>query len=92
MYYACFQAISALLVHDEIVAKSHKGLKAKFGERYVKQGSVDLRHNTTLAKLFKLRLQADYDADADFDLEDAQALLMPTKELIAAVKQLITVA
>jgi uncharacterized protein (UPF0332 family) len=35
MYYAVYHVISALSVQDGIVTKSHKELKAKFGEAYV---------------------------------------------------------
>jgi uncharacterized protein (UPF0332 family) len=89
MYYAVYHVISALSVQDGIVTKSHKGLKAKFGEAYVQSGILPKQHATTLALLCKLRLQADYDATIAFEVDEAIQLLEPTKDLIAAVRNLI---
>ena len=89
LYYACFQGVTALLIRDGISSKSHKGVKAKFGEHYVRTGRVTVKHNATLTELFKLRLQADYAADADFDLADAQRLLESTREFLVTIRSLI---
>ncbi len=38
LYYACFYAVSALLVSKEIQSKTHSGTKQMFGLHFVKLG------------------------------------------------------
>ena len=41
LYYACFYAVSALLVNDEIKARKHAGVKQMFGLHFVSTGLID---------------------------------------------------
>ncbi len=36
LYYACFYAVTALLIKDNISAKSHNGVKTQFFQNYIK--------------------------------------------------------
>ncbi|MEO0733297.1 MAG: HEPN domain-containing protein [Bacteroidota bacterium] len=92
MYYAAYHLISGLYAQDDITAKSHKGLKAKLGELYIQNGKLEMRHATTLAKLFKMRLRADYSADGYFTVEEATEVLVPTKAMLKDLRALITIA
>ena len=42
MYYACFYAVSALLINDEIKAQTHAGVRQMFGLHFVKTGKIEI--------------------------------------------------
>lgn len=89
LYYTLYHAICALHEQDRIVTKSHKGLKAKFGEHYVLTGKINARTASILSETFKLRLKADYDATVDLDDEDLASLVPRVEALFADIKALI---
>lgn len=41
MYYACFYAVSALLLQRGINASSHAGIRQQFGQHFVKGGVIE---------------------------------------------------
>ncbi len=60
-YYAVFYAAWAMFVaHGAEAPKSHSGLIAEFGRRFVKNGPFDRELGATLGKLESLRAYADY--------------------------------
>lgn len=40
MYYACYHAVSALMLQHEVEVKSHKGLRQMFGSNFVRTGII----------------------------------------------------
>ena len=42
-YYACYHAVQALLIKNELVAHTHDGLLTQFGLHFVKAGKVESR-------------------------------------------------
>jgi uncharacterized protein (UPF0332 family) len=89
MYYACFYAVSALLVKHGIETSSHKGIRQFFGQMFVKTGKFD----TDLAKhytdLFEKRHKGDYNDFFDFDKETVIRLLPVSKEFIEKIERLM---
>ena len=41
MYYACFYAVTALLIKHEIHTSSHSGVRQKFGLHFVQTGKIE---------------------------------------------------
>jgi len=89
MYYACFYAIGALLVKDDIVVNSHAGVRQKFGQLYVKPGKIDRELGKHFTELFEKRNRGDYNDFVDYDESEAKNLLPKTVELIDKIKTLI---
>jgi len=89
MYYACFYAVSALLITQNVESSSHSGTRQKFGELYVKTGKID----RTLAKhytdLFEKRSKGDYNDFFDFDRETVLRLYPLTRSLLLCIEELI---
>lgn len=86
LYYACFYAVSALLVANDIEVQSHSGARQMFGLHFIKTGKIDPESGRFLARLFDLRQTGDYDDFVDFDRERVMELLTPADELISAIE------
>lgn len=91
LYYACFYAVLALLVSNNISATSHSGVKAMLGLHFVAKGVLPKEYGKTYSRLFEIRHSGDYDdfAYCDKELTDeytpkAIAFIQKIAELIHA--------
>jgi len=89
MYYACFYAVSALLVKHGIETSSHKGIRQLFGKMFVKTGKFDKNLAKHYTDLFEKRHKGDYNDFFDFDKETVIRLLPISKEFIRVIEDLI---
>ncbi len=87
--YACFYAVSALLVQNKIEVKSHAGLKTQFFLNFIKTGEISMEFGKLYADLFDWRQKGDYSDFFDFKEEDVKPLIEPTKALINKIKEII---
>lgn len=90
LYYATYYMISALLIKDEIISKSHSGLKAQFYLNYVRDKQIPSDVAKIYSDLFDWRQKGDYGDFFDFTEEDMLSILQPTKDLISSVEKIIT--
>lgn len=67
LYFACFYAITALLVTKDDYPKTHKGLKQRFALLFVTTKVVPLHLADTFSELFDRRNSGDYDDFFDVD-------------------------
>ena len=89
LYYACFYAVSALLLKNNIEVSSHSGVRQKFGQLFVKTEKFDKDLAKHYADLFEKRNKGDYNDFFDFD-EEAVANLYPLSvEFINAIAKLL---
>lgn len=91
LYYSCFYAASALLMHNHLSAKTHAGIIGKFSEHFVRSGIFTMDEFRVYAKLLTWRTKGDYNDMYDFHKEDVASMLSPTKHFIDKVKDLIIV-
>lgn len=89
MYYACFYAVSALLVKHGIESSSHTGVRQLFGKLFVKTGKFDKNLAKHYTDLFEKRHKGDYNDFFDFDKETVTRLLPLSKEFISKIEELI---
>ena len=89
MYYACYYAVSALLVKNNVEVNSHAGVRQQFGQLYVKPGIIDRDLGKHFTELFEKRNRGDYNDFIDFDESEALELFPKTVELIDRIKNLI---
>ena len=89
LYYACYYAVSGLLVKHGYTARSHGGVFGLFGKHFVATGIVSNEQNKLYRKLFNLRLGGDYNDWFDIEEEDIKPLLEPAERFIAELEQLI---
>lgn len=89
LYYACFYAVSALLVADGLSSSKHTGIRSLFNSQYVKPGKIPKDLARIYNDLFERRQEGDY---IDFvNFEDSQVLPWFTKveKLIENISHLI---
>jgi len=85
-YYAVYYAAWAMFAaHGLDKPKTHGGLIAEFGKRFVKAGPLDRELGATLGKLESLRSYADYTLEPT-PLEKARHGLEAAKIFLAAVE------
>jgi len=89
LYYACFYAVSALLLSKGIKTSTHSGCLQKFGRYFIKTGLVSRDHGKHYTLLFENRLKGDYDDFVDFDKNTTLELFEPSKKLIEKIEELL---
>lgn len=73
LYYACFYAVSALLIHEGLSSTKHTGLRSLFNRHFVKTNKVPKDKARIFNDLFERRQEGDY---VDFvSFEESQVLL-----------------
>lgn len=60
LYYACFYAVSALLLTEGRRVSKHSGVRALFDRHWVNTGCVSVQRGRFYRRLFQHRQQADY--------------------------------
>ena len=73
LYYACFYAVSALLVREGLSSSKHTGLRSLFNQHFVKTNKVPKEKARIYNDLFERRQEGDYVDFIDFD--ESQVLL-----------------
>lgn len=91
LYYACYYAVTALLVNVDIHTKTHAGAIKMFAQYYLRPGRISEETGVFYGRIFDMRQGADYEDFLDFLEEDVIDLVEPAKALIAeAAKILLT--
>lgn len=86
IFYAAFHAVSALLIHDHIEVRSHKGAGLMFGQKYVIPGIFTQEDGRLYAKLQDIREKSDYNLVYQSDESEMAPLIEKTKDLISRIK------
>lgn len=89
LYYACFYAALALLVHNGINTASHAGVKTMLGLHFVSKGILANEHGKTFSRLFEIRHSGDYDDFVYCDKEMIDLYTPKAKAFVDAVKEMI---
>ncbi len=89
LYYACFYAVTALLLRDGKQFARHSAVKSEFGRTYIKPGRVDVKWNKFYQKLFDDRQEGDYIPTAIFEASDVSTSLQQVREFIDLIRGLI---
>lgn len=89
LYYACYYAVSALLIKHDIKPLSHSGTRQMFGLHFIKTQKIPKELGKLYTELFDMRHSGDYDDFIDFTKEDVLAVIGPAQELISRIEQLV---
>lgn len=87
MYYALFHAVSALLIHDGHIVKSHRGILVLFGQQYVRKGIFTKEDGALLSELIIMRDNADYNCFYNVTEEKIVSFIAPSRNLIERISQ-----
>src|SRR5262245_38772013 len=89
LYYACFYAVSALLLTKNMTATSHSGLRTLFHQHLIRPGLLPLGQGQLYDRLFDQRQRSDYADLVHFGVHEVQDWYVEAQAFVAAVAVLI---
>lgn len=89
IYYACFYAVSAVLLQEKLQFKKHSGVRAAFHQHFVKSGIVSHEHGKLYDELFEARQRGDYIELVSFEEKQVEDWLQQASQFVEAIKLLI---
>ena len=89
LYYACYYAVSALLIKNNIQAYTHAGVKQMLGMNFVVTEKLERSYNVIYSELFDKRHSGDYDDFLCYDKETVERLLPEAQAFIKVIKGLV---
>lgn len=90
LYYACYYATIALLLHHGIQAQTHSGVKTMLGLHFISKGLMPIEIGRTITTLFERRQTGDYDDFVMCDSNEVAKLRGDADKYIAFVKTLLS--
>ena len=89
LYYACFYAVSALLLTKGLTATSHSGLRTLFHQHVIRPGLLPLGQGPLYDRLFDQRQRSDYADLVYFSVDEVRAWSVEAQAFVDAVAVLI---
>jgi hypothetical protein len=89
LYYACFYAVTALLLRDGKQFARHSAVKSEFVRTYIKPGRIDAKWNKVYQKLFDDRQEGDYIPTSTFEASDVSSSLQQAREFTDLIRSLV---
>jgi len=86
LYYSCFYAVIALLVSENILTKTHSGVRQMFGQHFGKTGLIHPDIAKFYSQIFDQRQMSDYDDFVQFNQEELAEMIPQAQELINAIE------
>jgi len=89
LYYACYYAIIALLIKNDINAQTHKGVIQMFSLHFISNNIINKRYSVFYSRLFNDRLSGDYDDFVVYDAEMVSPMYQHAEDFIAEIENVI---
>jgi len=89
LYYACYYAVTALLIRNGYSAHTHSGVFTLLGKHFVLEGLISKEQNKFYGALLELRQNSDYSDRVVIQEKDIIPLLEPAEQFIAEIEKLI---
>lgn len=86
LYYSLFHAISALLIHNQIPEKSHKGAIMMFNFHFVRNGIFTQEEGQLVSFLQSKREEGDYNCYMSVEKVDVEPYIPLCESLLAKIK------
>ena len=90
LYYACFYAVSALLLHRGLTSTKHTGIRSLFNRHFVKTGEISKELGKIYNDLFELRQESDYVDLVHFDKGQVLPWVEPAELFLERIEDLAT--
>ena len=88
LYYACFYAVSAVLLPEGHASAKHSGVRALFERHLVKTGHVTVTLGRTYRRLFTRRQHGDYDDFVQFKEDEVHTWVKDAEEFVNTITRL----
>lgn len=89
LYYACFYAVSALLLTDDLSSSKHAGIQALFNRNWINTGRLPGRVGHFYHLLFDRRQKGDYRDLVTFNPNEVHAWFDEAGEFVARITEQI---
>ena len=89
LYYACYYAVCALLIHSSIEAKTHAGVRRMLAWHFTKTEKLSVEWNKFYSDLFDNRQTSDYTDFVYFERETVEELYEKAISFIEIITKLI---
>ena len=89
LYYACFYAVTALLLSKGLSSSKHSGVRALFHQNFVKNELITREMGKFYDKLFDTRQKGDYADLVYFDKKEVGSWFDEAKIFISSIKNII---
>ena len=87
LYYACYYAVTALLIKNKIEAQTHQGVKQMFSLHYIANNKVGKQYSVFYGRLFNDRMSGDYEDFVYFDRETVAVMRLQAEDFIAIIEK-----
>ena len=89
IYYACFYAVNALMLKNNIQAKTHHGVRQMLGQHFVKTEKISIELGKFYSDIFEGRQESDYTDFVEFDKNTVQAMRKSAIKFVSAIEKLL---
>jgi len=89
LYYACFYAVSALLLTRGLSSAKHSGIRSFFHQNFVKTGRLDKSLGQIYDKLYDNRQKSDYADLINFEADEVNDWYDEAEKIVQKIQNLI---
>jgi hypothetical protein len=89
LYYACFYAVSALLLTKGLSSAKHSGIRSFFHQNFVKTGRLDKSLGQIYDKLYDNRQKSDYADLINFEAHEVNDWYDEAEKIVQKIQNLI---
>ena len=90
LYYACYYAVSALLIKHGHSARTHSGVISLLSLHFVSKGLISKEQGKFYGNLFELRQAGDYDEWVTIEAKHVLPRIEPAEQFISVIENLIS--
>lgn len=90
LYYACFYAVSALLILKGHNIKTHNGVRTIFFKEFITTGIIEKEYSKLYSDLCDWRNEGDYADFVDYDKEAVTPMIAKVEEFLRILKNKIS--
>jgi len=87
LYYACYYAVIALLIKNNIAAQTHQGVKQMFSLHFIVNQKIDRRYSIFYGRLLNDRISGDYEDFVNYTREMITDLRPQAEEFISIIEK-----
>jgi uncharacterized protein (UPF0332 family) len=88
-YYACFYALSAVLLAEDRRYAKHSGVRAALHRQIIRTGRLDASWGRFYDRVFENRHRADYQELVVFEAEQVRELCEQTRGFVGEMRRLL---
>lgn len=89
LYYACFYAVSALLLTKGLSSAKHSGVRSLFHQEFVKPAVIDTELGQLYDRLFDNRQKGDYADLIRFNVDEVSNWYNETQKFVKTIESIV---